>query len=758
MRATLAVLAWGAAAGAMADPGSWAALGKALSLVKGQGGGAPSSRNPGGPNQQLPPPARNPNEEFRLISAEEFLQEGSRVRAKGGVRIQFRGYDLTADEILGDTATEVFTLQGSAKVIGEDADVLGNEIEVDTKRRVFRYLSARARLTPDQVGGAFQGDLFLKSETGAGSGKEVRAGHGTCTTCDLDHPHYHLEAGSSLVVPGRYARLTDVRLKVLGAEIFRLPALILPLNDSATRNVPEFGQSPDEGYYLKTRLGTPLRADDYLNHRIDLMEKKGIGLGTEWVYDVPQRLSGRLEAYVLRGPSPASTITADHRMQLGPGELSLGGQYSQSNYLTSPQVITFNGRSQYVLPWSGGTTRLSYNRSSNDSASFNSSSETWNLADTRRFGVFNTSLDAVLNSSRSKGFGGFSSEAERIDLRFTTSADLKKAAADLLYQRGIPVKGQAFTSSSDRTPLLTLRSSFDRLFGQRFGRQLPVNISSSIGEMFEPGRDGPLTRISLQMEGARTDTFGPLTLSYGSRFEQGLYSDDTAQYTVGYNAQGSLRLLGQSRLNIGYRNQKTVGYTPLSIDRFGQTDGFSADISLSPLRSLTFYAGTGYDVLQLDRGFVPWQSVSVRGEWNPSRAAKVRASSLYDTFSQVWSSATFDADFMIQRARFVIGGRYDGRTKKISNASFMAQGASWGRLGASVLVDWNGFTEQLQALHYQLVWDMHCSEAVLEVIDNRSGFRSGQQIGFYVRLKAFPTFSPFGLGRGGQSVGFSGGR
>ncbi len=742
----------------MADPGSWAALGKALSELKRQDEAPPARGNPGGPSQVLPSPARDPNEEFRLLSADEFLQEGSKVRAKGGVRIQFRGYDLAADEILGDTSTETFTLVGSAKVIGHDADVQGNEIEVDTKRRVFRYLSARARLTPEQVGGAFQGDLFLTSQSGAGTGKEVRAGHGSLTTCDLDHPHYHIESGSSLIVPGRYARLTDVRVKILGAEVLRLPTLILPLNDSATRNVPEFGQSPDEGYYLKTRIGTPLRGEDYLNHHLDLMEKKGIGLGTEWVYDLPQRLSGRIEAYVLRGPSPASTISADHRMKLGSGELSLGGQYNQSNYLTSPQVISFNGRSQYVLPWSGGTTRLSYNRNSSDTSSFSSSSETWNLSDTRRFGIFSTGLDAVLNSSKSKGLGGFDSASERIDLRFTTGAELKKASADLLYQRGIPVKGQAFTSSSDRTPLLTLRSSFDRLFGQKVGRRLPINLSTSIGEMFEPGREGALTRINFLLDGSRSDVVGPLTLNYGSRFEQGLYSDDTAQYTVGWNAQGTLKLLGASRLNLGYRNQKSIGYTPLSMDRFGQTDGFSADISLSPLRSLTFFAGTGYDVLQSERGIVPWQSVNVRGEWTPTRETKVRATSLYDTFSQIWSSASFDADFRIQGARFVVGGRYDGRTKKVSSASFMAQGMTWGRLGASVLADWNGFTEQLQALHYQLVWDMHCSEAVLEVIDNRTGFRAGKQIGFYVRLKAFPTFSPFGLGRGGQSVGFSGGR
>lgn len=766
MTGSLAAAAYIAAAASLGGGQDWSPLGKALSQLKpkpaeGQtqpaaGTGASPIGNPGGPTQQLPPPARDPKEEFKVISAEEFSRDGTKIRAKGGVKLQYRGYDLAADEIVGDTVTEVFVLTGNAKVLGEGADVQGNEIEVDTKRRVFRYLSARAKLGPEQIGGEFQGNLFITSDSGAGTGKEIRTSHGHLTTCDLDHPHYHIESGSTLIVPERYARLSDVRVKILGTTVLRLPTLILPLNDASTRNVPEFGQSEDEGYYLKTKFGTPLRGNDYLNHRVDLMEKKGVGLGTEWVYDLPNRMAGRLDGYILSGPSPARTLTADHRMGLAGGELSLGGQYNESNYLTSPLVTSFNGRSQYVLPWGTGTSRLGYNLSSSRSSGFSSKNETWTLADTRKFGLLNTSLDAVLNSSESRGFGGFVNEQERIDLRFTTAADLKQFSADLLYQRGIPVKGQAFTSSSDRTPLLTLKSTTSKLFGQKSGSRLPINFSSSVGEMFEAGRDGPLTRMNFSADTNGTRNLGDLTISYGGRFEQGLYSDDTAQYLTGWNAQGALKLFGSSRLNVGYRNQKTMGYTPLSIDRFGQQDGFNADVSLVPLRDLTFYAGTGYDVLQGEQGFVPWQSVNVRGEWTPNRTTKVRSTALYDTFSQLWGSASFDADFMIQKARFVVGTRYDGRRKKISNASLLASGLSWGRLGASVLVDWNGFTEELQALHYQLVWDMHCSEAVLEVIDNRSGFRSGQQIGFYVRLKAFPTFSAFGFGRGGQAAGFSG--
>jgi LPS-assembly protein len=42
-------------------------------------------------------------------------------------------------------------------------------------------------------------------------------------------------------------------------------------------------------------------------------------------------------------------------------------------------------------------------------------------------------------------------------------------------------------------------------------------------------------------------------------------------------------------------------------------------------------------------------------------------------------------------------------------------------------------------------------------VDNKVGFRSGRQIGFFIRLKAFPSFSPFGIGRRGQAIGSASG-
>lgn len=721
------------------------------------GGGAAGQAQAGSSDQPLPPPARPRGEELKLVNAESYSEIGSQIRAEGSVIISFRGYDMRADEIVGDKSTEVFLLKGAARVVGEGNEITGREIEVDFRRNVFRYLSALARLSPSTVGGGVQTDMFVGGSVGIGTSKEIRSQAGSLTTCELEGPHFELKSRSTVIVPGRYAKLNSVTLEILGQRVFWLPMLIVPLQRNPDRYLPEFGQSPDEGYYLKAKFGTPLRRDDYLEHRVDLMQKKGVGLGTDWVYDRGPALTGRASAYVLRGPQPSSQLSLDHRMRLGGGDLTASAQYQQTNFLLAPQNTFLTTRAQYVFPLLGGQTRLGYNRSSNQSPFFSSINQGWSFGDQRKIGRFlSTSLDLNFNSSESRSQGGFGQKNEMLDVRFGSQLELPAFSADLKYNRVVPVEGQVFASGADQTPAITLATTTRRLLGQKKGRLFPLNMEVSGAEMYEAGRDDPLKRLSLRADSRSTWNTGPFQLDYGGRFVQGMYSDNTAQYILNYDARASLKFAGQGTFNLNYRNLRAFGFTPLSIDRTGRSDSFDADLSWRPIRSLQLSGSTGYDVLQSSRGFVPWQFISLRGEWTPSKSARVRASSAYDTFSTVWSSFNIDADFMVQGARFIVGARYDGRRKQLAGASIIAGNLRWGRIKGSVLADYNGYTKQVEALQYQLIYDMHCTEAVIEVVDNRIGFRSGRQIGFYIRLKAFPSFSGFGIGRRGQAVGTGG--
>src|SRR5205814_681848 len=109
-------------------------------------------------------------------------------------------------------------------------------------------------------------------------------------------------------------------------------------------------------------------------------------------------------------------------------------------------------------------------------------------------------------------------------------------------------------------------------------------------------------------------------------------------------------------------------------------------------------------------------------------------------------------------ATFVsIGAQYDGVRQVWGSTNILINGLTWGRLRASTILQYNGYLKKFQTQQYSFIYDLHCAEAILEVLDNQTGFRPGRQIQFYLRLKALPFFSPFGTGSFGQALGTGGG-
>ena len=78
------------------------------------------------------------------------------------------------------------------------------------------------------------------------------------------------------------------------------------------------------------------------------------------------------------------------------------------------------------------------------------------------------------------------------------------------------------------------------------------------------------------------------------------------------------------------------------------------------------------------------------------------------------------------------------------------------RIGANLA--YNGYTKQFDTQQYSMVYDLHDAEAILTISDFGSGFRSGREIAFYVRLKIIPFDTNQGFGRRGQAFGTGTGR
>lgn len=690
------------------------------------------------------------SQEFKILGGHLESEDLDSYVLSGEVHAQFKGYDVYADKLVFVKSTQIARLEGNGRLVGESSEVFGEIVVVDFKNETFQFEDGSARLSPEMLKGQAKDDVYLTANSGAGTQENFTIKKGVFTTCDKDVPHSKFTVSSARVRPNRYVELRNARLEVLGHTVFGVPYLVIPLIENGTRYLPDVGQSPDEGYYIKTRVSTPLPGESYFDTRLDYMTKLGPALGLDYLYEA-QGLEGSIRAYTVLGQDKSSTLTAKHEQDLGPGKFLFDATYQQHNYLTAPQSTLVNTRAQYVMPWMSGNSRLSWYRVGSDRPGFSSVTQNLALSDSH---VWSKSLNTQVDVNLARSESSSSTNSERLDLRFTGRTDLRTVTADLLYQRSIPVGGSAgFFSSTDRTPMLTLKTDSRRLFGESVGRTWPFLSEFSIGELADPASGGSITRMDFTVGLNRLERKGNSSLRWAGGFKQGIYSDDTAQYVFDYNLGWTYALAQRSRLEVGYRNHRAFGFSPLSIDRTGRNDAFSVDLNYQVIPTLLFTARTGYDILQADRGNVPWQQLWFQTAWNPNKDLMVRTSSTYDTFSQVWSNMRLDANWSAGDLRIGLGTRYDGRRSVWGSTSVILQGLKIGRTTLSTALDWNGYTSRFEAQHYSFIYDLHEAEVVLDFIDNQAGFRSGRQIALFFRLKAFPTRSPFGSGTRGQAVG-----
>lgn len=757
-------VAFGLVSFGFAQIGTASAIEGALKVVPKGGLGTKKPLEPSGfptlpaKEGQLPPPRPFGEEEkiFQILQSEKSQNRGRRVIASGGVHARYKGYDLFGSTLEGDHDAEIYTLTGDVKVIGQDAVVTGRKVTVFMKTNSFIAEDAETQLSPTFLKGRVKDNVYTTGRILEGSEREIHSHDGGITTCNLDHPHFRIHADYTTVRPTKRIILRRVKIELFGKKLIELPFLSIPL-DQRDRYLPEVGQSPDEGYFIKFKYPIQLKGDNnLLNARFEYMTKLGTGLGLDFLYDNPN-MRGNMKVWGLFGTNNKSfEVVNQHSQRFGNLEISVSNNFQRQSYLLAPQNTILSSQVNLTLQQSTGQSDFSYYRSSNDGESFKYLQQTLSLSDTRQFGrLTRTNFNVTYTSNGSSFAGGEDISREQVDLEFRGSHELKAGTAELEYRRSIPVgEVENFFGSSDRTPVLSFRSDTARLLGNRFSG-LPVQINMSLGEYTQPGQEVErLSRGALELAFSKsTGQNRRLSMDISGSLKQAVYSDGTAQYINGFNGGARYRLGRTTGLNFRYSYLEPHGFTPFQFDRTGEYNLATADLSFEPVRNLQIGAQTGYDFRQEQLQQTAWQSLGFRTEWTPASWFKLRGLSTYDTFSKAWSNVRLDLAYNPGDTSIGIGARYDGFRHTWGNVNVFVDGFKWGRLKTSAILVYNGYLKQFEARHFSFTYDLHCAEAIFQIIDNPLGFRPGTQFSFFIRLKAFPFDTPFGTGRRGQSFG-----
>jgi len=720
--------------------------------------GQPQVGDPTERTGELPKPGDTTPRQFVIYQGTPSMK-GSKVYIKDNVHFANRGYEVFADAVEGDQDTNVYKATGHVKVYGKDAFIRGDEVTINFRNNTFLARDAYVDARPSLLGGYALKDLYIKGGELYGSRQEIFGNQNDVTSCDLDKPHFHLQSAKMTVRPGKRAIFRKVSIIVLNRTILKLPYLSLPLDQRTYRYMPEIGQSFDEGYYVKFRFGVPLRGDsnNLLTH-VDYYTKKGPGLGFDYSYNsLPAR--GIISAYSVLGSDKTFTLNTRHRSDFKLGVLTLDTNYQQNDYLTAPDSSIFGARLGFLLRQSRtASTKFGYTFNDNNSGGFDSQSQTFSLGDARKWSkTFQTSLDLGYSKADSTS-GTTTTDRQQLDVKFKAEEDLQKATAQFLYQRTIPVgETSNFFSGTDQTPVISLLSDSNKLFGRKNNFILPFRAELSVGEFANSLDQTKVSRGNLDLNFNRPDrSNNRLKFDMTGRFKQDFYSDGTAQYNLGLGMVGTYTLGRDTSLNVRYNYLRPYGFSPLQIDRLGQTNLVSGDLSVRPIRSLLVGAQTGYDMLQLQTRGTPWQMIGARMEYRPTDYISIRSLATYDTFQRAWSNMRIDMAYKPGATFVGLGMKYDGIRKVWSSAEGFVDGFKWGRMRTSAMMTYNGYLQRFESRQFQFTYDLHCWEAVLTVIDNPIGFRTGTSINFTLRIKAFPFNTGFGTGTSGQPIGIGG--
>lgn len=710
---------------------------------------------------RLPIPLRDEQGTFelKLISSEEWTAEGDEVIGKK-VEFEYRGYRIKADEVLGDLRTNQFAMRGNVDVLGQDYVVRGDYVFVDFRARSFKFVQGDVDLRQSLLQGRVLTDVYVKAAEASGTEDKIDGKQVTVTTCEYPNPHYAIYSGDVTVEPGKRLTFRDFRLKVLGATLVRIPKVVIPLNRRTQGITPDFGHSPDEGYFIKTKLGVPVGGDTFYT-RVDLMTRKGIGLGGEYVFESGKGRGG-VRAYTnfLGDATPGFTASGDYHIDLGWAELEAAQSYRKFFFLTGVDNTAAQTQLRISPRLENGQTDLTFTRDNNSSGAFESTSSNAQFSDRRTWiPGLTTSIqlnytDSVARSGEGKGV---LSKREALEIRAQTNYDLRTLVARLDYQRIIPIEQTFnFVGGIDRTPELTLSTDSGRLFGNERPSWMP-NFTAliSAGAYHDRFNSLKVNRYFLDFRASQAGMPGRLwNFAYDTGLRQGIYSDGTAQYTP--TANFNLRFNAGKKLasNLFYAYTRPHGYSPIQGDRTGTVNYMSMDASAELFPAFTAAAQVGFDFHQQSQGFVGWISPGLKLEYAPSPNLKTRLTGNY--LPQLSSVGNIRYDLAWQRGETFlgIGLRYDGVRESWANLNVFIDALKIGRLKLSALLLYNGYLNKFDTRHLSLTYDLHCAEAVLQILESNTGFRPGREFVFFIRIKGLPFDTPFGVGRQGQPLGY----
>ncbi|MEA2076522.1 MAG: putative LPS assembly protein LptD [Candidatus Marinimicrobia bacterium] len=253
-------------------------------------------------------------------------------------RMNYGNIKLKADTMKIDWQTNIlYAMPGKSSELPEF--IQNNDAPVYARLFEYNLDTQRGRITKGKTEikeGYYQGKTILKTED-----EPLYVKNGIFSTCDLDEPHFCIEAKRMKVIPGDRVFAQDLTLKVMDIPLLYIPSLFVSIEEGKRRSgwiIPGFGDysSTGKGWALEGS-GYYWAPNDYYDARIlvDFYDNQGITAELRQRYAWKNHISGGRftfkywNNFLSNKPKQGYEISINHPQKIGRNSsLNINGSFT----------------------------------------------------------------------------------------------------------------------------------------------------------------------------------------------------------------------------------------------------------------------------------------------------------------------------------------------------------------------------------------------------------------------------------------------
>lgn len=714
---------------------------------------------------ESPPASDKPKEPVKIEAMDmmSFDAVSDIIVLSGKVKVAYMGDNIKADKLTIRGKSDI-EAEGNVVLARDNQELTGAALVYSLKTREGRLSDVKAKVTGEGV----KGFVFLRSEQLTGSSEHYSLNSGSLTTCNLEYPHYHVEAKSIEVWPGDRIVVRGLSYHEGRLRILYLPYFVFPLKKENTLALPQVGYGQREGIYVKLSYNYYLSEKSNGLLHLDLYQKLGIGGGVDHNFKVNALKSdGTASIYALGNKSTGHTdVFADLK-------------YRQPLFRDWNSEFRFQQASTMAVPQ--GVERLERS----GLASLTKKSDVYT-------GEFQANYRQVDELAREQTIAAKTRQLYKLNETLTASIDAdyaEKSASDALMKSVLTYKAEIKDVKPGRTISLVAQEALnpdrlqtevtpswmsvaklpeisvqytDLLSSRREGKpewaKLPkVMFNASAGSYRERVPNPGVPNGETSVEGQRLDAqvgfkghtielskSTSLELTALGRASAYATGDERLAFVTGAAVKQALTPELNARL--AYQYEDFWGLTPFRFDVVPKSQYLSGSLDYKgPKASAS--VGTSYNI---ESPAAPWGDITASASVNPTEKVSVSGDVRYSASLSEFKTASAKVKYSPTSLVTVDGSaKYDFTKGNFDSFSGKAEvkiplDVEKGydlKLGYDGL--WDNTTQQFTRNDISLGYHMHCRELRL------SYRQSTGQVWLEYRIDAFPgTDVKVGAGQG----------